>query len=224
MKLLIIEDEKALADSILTYLKEEGYICEWAKDFKSAEEKVGLYQYDCMLVDIGLPGGSGLDVIKIVKKMKAKSGVIIISAKNSVDDRIEGLDIGADDYLVKPFNLAELNSRIKSVLRRRNFEGNNEIAFNEIKINPENKTALVKDKTLVLTKKEYDLLLFFVINKEKVLTKESIAEHLWGDDMDMSDSFDFIYTHIKNLRKKIVDQGGSDYVKTVYGMGYRFGN
>jgi len=163
-------------------------------------------------------------VIKIVKKMKAKSGVIIISAKNSVDDRIEGLDIGADDYLVKPFNLAELNSRIKSVLRRRNFEGNNEIAFNEIKINPENKTALVKDKTLVLTKKEYDLLLFFVINKEKVLTKESIAEHLWGDDMDMSDSFDFIYTHIKNLRKKIVDQGGSDYVKTVYGMGYRFGN
>lgn len=224
MKILLIEDEKSLAESISDYLKGEDYICEWAKNFYEAEEKVGLYQYDCILVDISLPGGSGLDLVKQIKKLKTNAGIIIISAKNSVDDKIVGLDLGADDYVAKPFNLAELNSRIKSVLRRRNFEGSNEISFNEIKINPSNKIVTVNDKTLVLTKKEYDLLLFFVINKEKVITKESIAEHLWGDDMDMSDSFDFIYTHIKNLRKKIVDQGGNDYVKTVYGMGYRFGN
>lgn len=224
MKILLIEDEKSLAESISDYLKGEDYICEWAKNFYQAEEKVGLYQYDCILVDISLPGGSGLDLVKQIKKLKTNAGIIIISAKNSVDDKIVGLDLGADDYVAKPFNLAELNSRIKSVLRRRNFEGSNEISFNEIKINPSSKIVTVKDKTLVLTKKEYDLLLFFVINKEKVITKESIAEHLWGDDMDMSDSFDFIYTHIKNLRKKIVDQGGNDYVKTVYGMGYRFGN
>lgn len=224
MKLLLIEDEKELAQSILKYLKDEGYICEWADNFAKAQEKVGIYEYDCLLVDIGLPGGSGLDVVGMVKKVKAKTGVIIISAKNSVDDKIAGLDLGADDYLAKPFNLAELNSRIRSVLRRRNFEGSAQVNFNEISIRINDKQALVNSAELSLTKKEYDLLLFFVTNKNKVLTKESIAEHLWGDDMDMADSFDFIYTHIKNLRKKIVDKGGNDYVKTVYGMGYRFGN
>lgn len=224
MKLLLIEDEKELASSIQHYLKGEGYVCEWAKNFNEAKEKVNIYSYDCLLVDIGIPGGSGLDVVSMVKDLQTKTGVIIISAKNSVDDKIKGLDLGADDYLAKPFNLAELNSRIRSVLRRRNFEGGNEVKFNEISIDINNKLALVNNKQLTLTKKEYDLLLFFITNKNKVLTKESIAEHLWGDDMDMADSFDFIYTHIKNLRKKIVDQGGNDYVKTVYGMGYRFGN
>lgn len=224
MKLLLIEDEKELAQSILKYLKDQGYICEWADNFAKAQEKVGIYEYDCLLVDIGLPGGSGLDVVGMVKRVKAKTGVMIISAKNSVDDKIAGLDLGADDYLAKPFNLAELNSRIRSVLRRRNFEGSAQVNFNEISIRINDKQALVNNAELSLTKKEYDLLLFFVTNKNKVLTKESIAEHLWGDDMDMADSFDFIYTHIKNLRKKIVDKGGNDYVKTVYGMGYRFGN
>ena len=149
--------------------------------------------------------------------------MIIISAKNSLDDKIAGLDLGADDYLSKPFHLAELNSRIKSVLRRRNFEGSKEIIFEEIKVEPENQAVYVKGNPLVLTKKEYDLLLFFLANKKRVLTKETIAEHLWGDDMDMADSYDFIYTHIKNLRKKLIDKGCEDHIQTVYGMGYKFG-
>lgn len=222
MKVLLIEDEKELAEAILSFLKKEGYVCEAAKDFLSADEKISLYQYDCILVDITLPGGSGLDLVKTIKKAKGKSGIIIISAKNSVDDKIAGLDLGADDYLAKPFDLAELNSRLKSVLRRRNFSGDNEIVFNEIKIMPESQAVLIGKKELVLTKKEFDLLMFFISNKNRVLTKEGIAEHLWGDNMDMADSYDFIYTHIKNLRKKLIDAGSADYIKTVYGMGYKF--
>lgn len=222
MKLLLVEDEKQLSDSIASYLKQAGYICETAHDFSGADEKISLYQYDCILIDITLPGGNGLDLVKTLKKAKAKSGIIILSAKNSVEDKIAGLDLGADDYIAKPFNLAELNSRIRSVLRRRNFEGENEIAFNEISIKPSDQTAFVNNTAITLTKKEYDLLLFFITNKNRVLTKETIASHLWGDDMDMADSYDFIYTHIKNLRKKLIDKGSADYVKTVYGMGYKF--
>lgn len=222
MKLLLVEDEKDLSEAISNFLSKEGYICERVGNVRDAKEKVAIYNYDCILVDIGLPDGNGLDVIQEVKKFRQKAGVIIISAKNSVDDKISGLDLGADDYLAKPFNLAELNSRIKSVLRRRNFDGSNEIILNELIINPNDKVVKIKDCTLTLTKKEFDLLLFLVVNKNKVITKESIAEHLWGDDMDMSDSFDFLYTHIKNLRKKLLDCGSQDYIKTVYGMGYRF--
>lgn len=222
MKILLIEDEKELADSISTFLKQEGYLCEIAFDFNAAQEKIDLYKYDCVLVDINLPGGNGLDIVKALKKIKDQTGIIIISARNSVDDKIEGLDLGADDYLAKPFNLAELNSRIKSILRRRKFEGNTDIVFNEISIKTEESSAYVSKSPVTLTKKEYDLLLFFISNKNRVLTKESIAEHLWGDNMDMADSYDFIYTHIKNLRKKLVEKGCKDYMKTVYGMGYKF--
>lgn len=222
MKILLIEDEKGLANSICTFLKQEGYICELAIDFLSAKEKIDLYNYDCILVDINLPGGSGLEIVKTLKNAKNETGIIIISARNSVDDKIEGLDLGADDYLAKPFNLAELNSRIKSILRRRKFEGSNTILFNEISIKTDDSTVFVNNTSVSLTKKEYDLLLFFISNKHRVLTKESIAEHLWGDNMDMADSYDFIYTHIKNLRKKLVEKGCNDYMKTVYGMGYKF--
>jgi DNA-binding response OmpR family regulator len=205
-----------------TFLKQEGYLCEVVTDFKSADEKIELYQYDCILVDINLPDGNGLNLVKALKKLKAQAGIIIISARNSVDDKIEGLDLGADDYLSKPFSLAELNSRIKSVLRRRKFDGNDEIVFNEITIKPNESTVLVNGASVTLTKKEYDLILFLISNKNRILTKETIAEHLWGDDMDMADSYDFIYTHIKNLRKKLVEKGCQDYMKTVYGMGYKF--
>lgn len=222
MKILLVEDEKGLSDSISTYLKQEGYLCEVAIDFKSADEKIELYQYDCILIDINLPDGNGLNLVKALKRLKAKAGIIIISARNSVDDKIEGLDLGADDYLSKPFSLAELNSRIKSVLRRRKFDGNDEIVFNEITIKPNESTVLVNGASVTLTKKEYDLILFLISNKNRILTKETIAEHLWGDDMDMADSYDFIYTHIKNLRKKLVEKGCQDYMKTVYGMGYKF--
>ena len=222
MKLLIVEDEKALSDAIVEYLTSEGYGCETALNFWAADEKVALYDYDCVLVDISLPDGSGFEIIRELKKRKSEAGIIIISAKNSLNDKITGLEIGADDYMTKPFHLSELNARVKSIIRRRNFSGQTEIIANEILIIPDEALVKVNNHPIELTKKEYDLLLFLLSNKNRVLTKESIAEHLWGDDMDTADSFDFIYTHIKNLRKKITEKGGKDYLKTIYGMGYKF--
>jgi DNA-binding response OmpR family regulator len=222
MKILLIEDEKELSRSISEYLQKENYLCEAVFTYEDAVEKINLYQYDCIIVDINLPDGSGLNVIRALKKNKSETGIIVISAKNSLDDKVAGLEIGADDYLTKPFHLPELNARIKSIIRRRNFGGVNEIIFNDIHIFPDRMVVTVNDQSLVLTKKEYDLLIFFISNKDRVLTKESIAEHLWGDDMDMADSFDFIYTHIKNLRKKMMETGGEDYIRTIYGMGYKF--
>jgi DNA-binding response OmpR family regulator len=222
MKILLIEDEKGLADSICEYMQKESYLCEVVHSFEQAVEKIHLYQYDCIIVDISLPDGSGLNVIRALKEKGSETGIIIISARNSLDDKITGLDIGADDYLTKPFHLPELNARIKSVIRRRSFGGVNEIVLNGLRILPEKMEVTVNDQLLNLTKKEYDLLIFFLSNRNRILSRESIAEHLWGDDMDMADSFDFIYTHIKNLRKKILEKGGEDYIKTAYGIGYKF--
>ena len=223
MKILLIEDEPELRKSIKQFLHQEGYLVESAADFAKASDKAGIYDYDCVLVDITLPGGNGLDIVKQLKKSKSKAGIIIISAKNSLDDKVAGLELGADDYCTKPFHLSELNARIKSVIRRMSFEGDKEIVFEEIKINPDAQTVLVKKKDISLTKKEFDLLVFFISNKNRVITKESIAEHLWGDDMDMADSYDFIYSHIKNLRKKLIENGAADYIHTIYGAGYKFG-
>jgi len=222
MKILIIEDEKALADSIEHYLNQERYLCERVESFIKAQEKINLYHYDCIIVDIGLPDGNGLNIIRELKANKSVAGIVIISARNSLNDRIEGLDIGADDYLTKPFHLSELNARVKSVIRRRSFEGNNEIVCNEIRIFPESLNVEVNSRPIVLTKKEYDLLLYFISNKNRLVTKESIAEHLWGDNMDLADSYDFIYTHIKNLRRKLIKEGANDYIQTIYGIGYKF--
>lgn len=222
MNVLVVEDEHHLAESIVKYLSKEGYHCEWVDNFEKATEKVHLYTYDCILVDITLPDGNGIQIIERLKNVKSQSGIIIISARNSLEDKIRGLDIGADDYLTKPFDLSELNARIKSLIRRRNFDGNNEILFKEIKILPQERTVSIHGVNIKLTKKEYDLLLYFVSNPNRVITKESIAEHLWGDHMDMADSFDFIYAHLKNLRKKILEKGGGDYIQTVYGVGYKF--
>ena len=222
MKILVIEDEQALCETIVSYLEEEGYRCEQAGTVELGSEKVNLYEYDCMLVDIGLPDGSGLSLIKELKKCHPETGIIIISAKNSMDDKISGLDLGADDYLTKPFHLPELNSRIKSLLRRRKFEGKQELVINKITILPESKQVLVGGEPLQLTKKEFDLLMFFVSNRGRVLTKESIAEHLWGDFADSADSFDFVYSHIKNLRRKLLERTGTDYFQNVYGTGYTF--
>ena len=221
MKVLIVEDEKELASSITDYLSQEKYVCECVNNYSFAAEKIDIYKYDCVLVDIGLPDGNGLDIIKNLKKNKSNTGIIIISARNSLNDKITGLDIGADDYLTKPFHLSELNSRLKSLFRRRNFSGNNEIVFDKLRILPDNNQVFVNDQELVLTKKEYDLIMYLIINKSRVVTRESIAEHLWGDNIDMVDSFDFLYNHIKNVRKKILEAGGDDYIETVYKMGYR---
>ena len=222
MKILVIEDEAALCETIVAYLEEEGYRCEQAGTVELGSEKVNLYEYDCMLVDIGLPDGSGLSLIKELKKCHPETGIIIISAKNSLEDKTSGLDLGADDYLTKPFHLPELNSRIKSLLRRRKFEGKQELVIDKITILPENRQVLINAELLQLTRKEFDLLMFFVSNRGRVLTKESIAEHLWGDFADSADSFDFVYSHIKNLRRKLVEKSGIDYFQNVYGTGYTF--
>ena len=222
MKILVIEDEAALCETIVAYLEEEGYRCEQAGTVELGSEKVNLYEYDCMLVDIGLPDGSGLSLIKELKKCHPETGIIIISAKNSLEDKTSGLDLGADDYLTKPFHLPELNSRIKSLLRRRKFEGKRELVIDKITILPENRQVLINGEQQQLTRKEFDLLMFFVSNRGRVLTKESIAEHLWGDFADSADSFDFVYSHIKNLRRKLVEKTGTDYFQNVYGTGYTF--
>lgn len=220
MKILIIEDEKALSESIATYLKGEEYICEIAADFKTALYKTESYDYDCIVLDITLPGGSGLDILKELKANNKLDGVLIISAKNSTEDKVAGLKIGADDYLPKPFHLSELSARIAAIIRRRNFSGNNIITFNEIALDTQAKLATINGRGLELTKKEYELLLYFISNKRRVISKNAIAEHLWGDET--TGNIDFIYTHIKNLRKKIHDGCNADYIKSVYGMGYKF--
>ncbi len=222
MKILIVEDEIGLLESVQSYLSDEGFSCESSSTLKDAEEKVSLYLYDCLLIDINLPDGSGLDLIEPAKQRNANAGIIIVSAKETLEDRIRGLNLGADDYLVKPFHLSELNARIQSLLRRIKFDGDEFISFNEIIINPAERLVTVRTKPLKLTKKEFDLLLYFISNKDRILTKESICEYLWGDYADNAGSLDFVYTHIKNLRRKIIDLGGEDYIHTVYGVGYKF--
>ncbi len=222
MKLLVVEDEIALQRSIVSYLTDMDYICEAATSFSEALMKSSVHEYDCILVDITLPGGSGLDLIRELKQQHKESGLIIISAKDSLDDRLHGLNLGADDYLTKPFHLSELNARIKALLRRKYFNGMQTIDVEEITIDPSRSAVTVNGNEINLTKSEYRLLLYFVTNRERVLSKESIAEHIGGDQSDMLDNLDFIYSHIKNLRKKVLDAGGTDYVKAVYGMGYKF--
>ena len=222
MKILIVEDEIELIESMTTYLENEDFICEKASNFFDAEDKLISFNYDVVILDITLPDGSGIDLLKMIKEKDSKVGVLIVSAKDSLDDKLKGLDLGADDYITKPFHLAELNSRINSLLRRQKFDGNDMITFNEIEIDPTSKEVTINNRLIELTKKEYNLLLYFIANKNKVVTKESIAEHLWGDEIEMADSFDFIYTHLGNLRKKIKKYGANDYVKTMYGLGYKF--
>jgi len=223
MKLLIVEDEIELLNTTSGYLEKEDFVCETAPNFFEAEDKLITYTYDVVILDINLPDGNGLDLLKLVKEKSPETGVLIVTAKDSLDDKLKGLDLGADDYITKPFHLAELNSRVNSLLRRRKFEGNNNIIYKEIEIDPVAKRAIVNDVTLDLTKKEYFLLLYFITNKNRVLTKEAIAEHLWGDNIDMVDNFDFIYTHMRNLRKKLKKSGANDYLQTIYGLGYKFG-
>lgn len=222
MKVLIIEDEQALQQSIQTYLEHQGFICEVVGDFLNGMDKVRQYQYDCVVVDIGLPYGSGLDIVKELKDVESRTGIIIISAKNALEDKLKGLELGSDDYLTKPFHLSELNARIHAIIRRRNFGGNKTITFNEINLEPEALHVTVGGKSVDLTDKEYQLLEYFIANKRRVLTKAAIAAHIWGDEYEQVSSYDFIYTHIKNLRKKMIDAGSGDYIKTVYGTGYRF--
>ncbi|MCW3121219.1 MAG: DNA-binding response regulator [Flavipsychrobacter sp.] len=222
MKLLVIEDERALSESICAYLNGEQFTCEVAYDYLSASEKVHMNEYACIILDITLPGGNGLQILRKLKEQRKDEGVLIISARNSLDDKLTGLTIGADDYLTKPFHLAELAARVNAIIRRKSFEGNNQIVIDHLTLDLINRTLKSEDQAIFLTRKEYDLLLYFISNKNRVVTKEAIVEHLWGDDIDSADSYDFIYTHIKNLRKKLMQAGCPDYIQAIYGIGYKF--
>jgi DNA-binding response OmpR family regulator len=222
MKVLVVEDNPELARNIQDFLVREGYVSEWSSSCEHALEKLNTFHYDCVVLDIMLPDGNGLSLLEFIKNQKIKSNVLIISAKNSLDDKIHGLDLGADDYLTKPFHLPELNARLKAIYRRNALEGDNIVTFNEIELNTTSMEARVHDVLLDLTKKEFDLLLYFLINKNRILTRQSLAEHLWGDYTDNLANFDFVYQHVKNLRKKINAANGKDYIGTVYGIGYKF--
>ncbi|MDO3629067.1 response regulator transcription factor [Mucilaginibacter sp. BT774] len=222
MKFLIIEDEAGLRQNIADYLNGDGNICECCASLKCAITKLTDYLYDCVLLDIGLPDGEGFAVLDFLRNGLRNESVLIISAKGSLDDKIKALNIGADDYLTKPFHLAELKARVEAVYRRKTFSSNNPVIFNEISVDLHGRSVEVNGHSLTLTRKEYDMLLYFIANKGKVISKNAIAEHLWGDEMDIHDHYDFIYTHIKNLRKKLMDANCNDYIKSLYGIGYKF--
>lgn len=222
MKILLIEDNRELVENISGYLGKDGIVCEKAERKEEAIDKLASFEYDIVILDLMLPDGNGLEIIEHVKKLHPETGIIILSAKNSLTDKLEGLELGADDYLPKPFHLSELNARLKAIYRRRRLEGNYNVVFNEITIDTNVQEIYINGEAIEVTKKEYEILLFFISNRNRVITKQTIAEHLWGDYMDSMDSFDFVYQHIKNLRKKMTNAGAKDYIQTVYGVGYKF--
>ncbi len=221
MKILIVEDEESLRDIMSRTLKKEGHVTETAGDYASAMEKLGVYSYDCVLLDIMLPGGSGLDILSHIKKTNKKLNVIIISAKDSIDDKVAGLELGADDYLAKPFHLAELSARIKSVARRSMSDGDFSFRFGNVELEPDNNRVRVIGKDLVLLKKEFDILKYFIQRPNHLVDKAVMAEAVWGDHIDQSDNFQFVYAQMKNLRKKLEDAGADIEIKAVYGFGYK---
>lgn len=224
MKLLLIEDEKELALSIQKYLTDKDFVCEWVDNAKAAIDKISIYDYDCILLDLMLPDANGFEILKELKSQNKTEGIIIISAKETLETRIEGFNLGADDYLTKPFHLSELLVRVQALIRRKNFKGSNIVSFNEIQIDIYSKEVKVNKNKIDITKKEIDLLLYLIGNENRVLSKSAIAEHLSGDMADMLDNHDFVYAHIKNLKKKLSDAGSGDYIKSVYGLGYKWKN
>ncbi|KAA6437641.1 response regulator transcription factor [Rufibacter glacialis] len=221
MKILVIEDEPQMLDTLVRSLEQEKYLVETASEYESALEKVSLYTYDCILLDINLPGGSGLTLLEELKKQQKTEGVIIVSARNSVDDKIQGLELGADDYLPKPFHMAELHARVKSVLRRRKFDGQHLHQLQNLQIDPDKHQVWVGGQELVLNRKEFDILLYLTTNKDRLVSKTALAEHVWGDYIDQADNYEFIYSQIKNLRKKLKDHGAEVEIQAIYGIGYK---
>lgn len=222
MKILIVEDEPGLSSTIKNYLHSENFTCELAENFATAVEKTELYDYACIILDISLPDGNGLELLKQLKENGKNDGVLIVSAKDSIQDKVNGLTLGADDYLPKPFHLSELMARVQAIIRRRNFQGKTVIEIGDLKLNTDEKVFYFDGQDLELTRKEYNLFLYFISNKNKVISKNAIAEHLWGDHMDMAENYDMIYAHIKNLRRKLQHAGAPELIRSVYGMGYKF--
>lgn len=221
MKILIVEDESLLREVMIRSLEKERYVVESAASFQEALLKISDYDYDCIVLDIMLPGGSGLDLLEELKAMRKKDSVIIVSAKDSLEDKVAGLDLGADDYLTKPFHLAELNARIKSIIRRKQQDGEMHISLSNITIYPDRHAVYIDGEELALNRKEFDLLYYFVTNPERLISKGALAESIWGDYIDQADSFDFIYSQVKNLRKKLKQAGAVPEIKAVYGFGYK---
>jgi DNA-binding response OmpR family regulator len=222
MKILVVEDHPGLLSAIREALEAEKFLVEQAADFTVADEKVHLYRYDLIIVDINLPGGSGLEIIRAVKRLDGETGIIVVSARDSLDNKIEGLELGADDYVTKPFDMAELVARVKALVRRRQFGGQLMVTQGDLAIDTQTREVTAAGRKIDLTRSEYDILLFLFSNTGRVISRESLAEHIWGDHMDLADSFDFIYSHIKNLRKKITTAGAADPIRAVYGIGYKF--
>ena len=221
MKILIIEDELDLQDAIKSSLEKENYIVETASNFELAFQKIAVYEYDCILLDIMLPDGSGMDLLKELQKSDKAENVIIISAKDSLDDKLSGLELGADDYLTKPFHIAELNARIKAVLRRKMLNGKNTIEVANIYLDLNERQLFVDGNLIALNRKEFDILKYFLLNKNRLVTRTALAEHVWGDNIDQADNFDFIYYQIKNLRKKLQAANAQIGLQAVYGVGYK---
>lgn len=222
MKILLIEDEPGLQSAVQHYLTGEGYTVTTVDTYRQAAEKVHDYDYDCLIVDLMLPDGNGLNLVRELKKQQSTVGIIVVTAKDALSDKLTGLDAGADDYLTKPFHLSELNARLRSVLRRRLFGGQATIQAGELTLWPDQQRVSIHDTDIKLTGKEYEILLFFIANADRLLSKSAIAEHVWGDAMDMADSHEFLYTHVKNLRRKLVAAGCPDYIQNRYGAGYIF--
>ena len=221
MKILIVEDESSLCEMMQETLEKERYVVETASNFSDAKEKIELYEYDCILLDIMLPDGNGLDLLKALKTLHKSEGVIIISAKDEIEDKVLGLELGADDYLAKPFHLAELKARIKSLIRRNQSKGENCISFGNVTLYPDQYKVTVNNEALELNRKEYDILHFFITRPDRVINKTMVAEAVWGDHIDQVDNFDFIYAQMKNLRKKLQSTTAEIEIKAVYGLGYK---
>ena len=222
MKLLIVEDEPELLDTVVRYLQAQQYQCETASTYEQAQEKMLLYDYDCIILDLTLPGGDGLDLLRELQRQQKPAGVIITSARAAVDDRITGLELGADDYLPKPFYLPELSARVAALVRRRHFQGTNLLRVGQLAVDVPARRATVADRPLNLTRTEFDLLLLLLANQKRVITKGAIAEHLSGDAAEQFDTFENVYAHVKNLKRKLTEAGAATYIKMVYGLGYRF--
>ncbi|WP_333661922.1 response regulator transcription factor [Chishuiella changwenlii] len=221
MKILVVEDEIQLQQTIVQFLENEKFIVETASTFSEGIDKLISFDYDCILLDIMLPDGDGISLLKELKKMNKKSAVIILSAKDSVDDKVEGLLVGADDYLAKPFHFAELLARIKVVFRKNHQNGEQNISYKNIVLNPEDRRVLIDNNEVKLNRKEYDLLYYFMLRPEKVFQKTTLAESVWGDHIELVDSLDFIYSQIKNLRKKLKEAQAEADIQAVYGVGYK---
>lgn len=221
MKILIIEDEKGMRETLETFFVQQKFVVETAHDFDSGLSKLSVYDYDCILLDIMLPGGSGLDLLSEMKRLNKRENVIIISARDAIDDKVLGLELGADDYLPKPFHLAELNARVKSLIRRNQSGGDMSVSIENVKLLPDKRTVSVNDQELPLNRKEFDLLYYFMVNPDRLLNKTTLTEAVWGDNIDQADDLEFLYSQVKNLRRKLKTAGANIEIKAVYGFGYK---